>query len=42
MNLDSPNFDPKQYIFTLLKQNTIKELIRHNNEIDEDIKVHDQ
>ena len=26
----------------MLKQHTIKELIRHNNEIDEDIKVHDQ
>ena len=42
MDLDSVNFDPKRYVLTMLRQNTIKELIRKNNEIDEDIKVHDQ
>lgn len=42
MDMDSSSFDPKRYILTMLKQHTIKELIRHNNEIDEDIKVHDQ
>ena len=41
MDLDSSNFDPKRYVLTMLKQNTIKELIRKNNEIDEEIKVHD-
>ena len=41
MDLDSNNFDPKRYVLTMLKQNTIKELIRKNNEIDEEIKVHD-
>lgn len=40
--MDSVNFDPKRYVLTMLRQNTIKELIRKNNEIDEDIKVHDQ
>jgi hypothetical protein len=33
MDMDSPNFDPKRYILNMLKQNTIRELIRKNNEI---------
>ena len=41
MDLDSSSFDPKRYVLTMLKQNTIKELIRKNNDIDEEIKVHD-
>lgn len=31
MDIDSPNFDPKTYVLSMLKQNTIKELIRKNN-----------
>lgn len=42
MDIDSPNFDPKHYVLTMLKQNTIKELIRKNNDIEEEIKIHDQ
>eukprot|EP00919_Chromeraceae_sp_WS-2016_P055125 GHVR01130994.1.p1 GENE.GHVR01130994.1~~GHVR01130994.1.p1 ORF type:complete len:103 (+),score=5.66 GHVR01130994.1:775-1083(+) len=41
MNIDSTSFDPKTYVLNMLKQNTIKQLIRKNNEIDEEIKVHD-
>lgn len=28
---DSPNFDPRKYISTFLKTNTIKDLIKKNN-----------
>jgi hypothetical protein len=33
MDIDSANFDPKRYVLNMLKQSTIKELIRKNNEI---------
>jgi len=41
MDIDSPNFDAKRYVLNMLKQNSIKELIRRNNEVDEEIKIHD-
>jgi|JI10StandDraft_1071094.scaffolds.fasta_scaffold167269_1 hypothetical protein len=31
MDIDSANFDPKRYVLSMLKQSTIKELIRKNN-----------
>lgn len=30
-DIDSPNFDPKAYVLNMLKQNTIKEIVRKNN-----------
>ncbi len=41
MDIDSANFDAKRYVLSMLKQNSIKELMRRNNEIDEEIKIHD-
>lgn len=41
MDIDSINFDAKRYVLNMIKQNTIKQLIRKNNEVDEEIKVHD-
>lgn len=41
LNLDSVNFDPRRYISNFLKTNTIKDLIKKNNEIEEQIKEHD-
>ena len=41
MDIDSANFDAKRYVLGMLKQNSIKELMRRNNEIDEEVKVHD-
>lgn len=35
MDIDSANFDAKRYVLSMLKQNSIKELMRRNNEIDE-------
>ncbi len=31
MDIDSQNFDPKKYVLNMIKQNTIKQLIRKNN-----------
>jgi vacuolar protein sorting-associated protein 51 len=41
MDIDSGSFDAKRYVLSMLKQNSIKELMRRNNEIDEEIKIHD-
>ena len=41
MDIDVPSFDAKRYVMTMLKQNSIRELVRRNNEIDEEVKVHD-
>lgn len=41
MDIDSQNFDAKRYVLNMIKQNTIKQLIRKNNQVDEEIKVHD-
>lgn len=41
MDIESTNFDAKRYVLNMIKQNTIKQLIRKNNEVDEEIKVHD-
>lgn len=41
MDIDSSSFDAKRYVLSMLKQNSIKELMRRNNEIDEEIKIHD-
>lgn len=41
LNLDSVAFDPRRYISNFLRSNTIKDLIKKNNEIEEEIKVHD-
>ncbi len=41
MDIDTGNFDAKRYVLNMIKQNTIKQLIRKNNEVDEEIKVHD-
>lgn len=41
LHLDSSNFDTKKYFSTFLKNSTIKELIKKNNEVEEEIKVHD-
>lgn len=38
MDINSVNFDPKHYVLNMLKQNTIKELLHKNNEIEEQIK----
>ncbi len=35
MDIDSTNFDAKRYVLNMIKQNTIKQLIRKNNEVDE-------
>ena len=40
-DMDSPNFDPKRYVLTMLKNNSIKDLIKKSNQIEEDIKIHD-
>lgn len=31
MDIDSSNFDSKRYVLNMIKQNTIKQLIRKNN-----------
>ena len=31
MDIDSGNFDSKRYVLNMIKQNTIKQLIRKNN-----------
>lgn len=31
MDVDSTNFDAKRYVMTMLKQNSIRELVRRNN-----------
>jgi hypothetical protein len=41
MDIDNSSFDAKRYVLGMLKQNSIKELMRRNNEIDEEIKTHD-
>jgi hypothetical protein len=41
LNLDNVGFDPRRYISNFLRSNTIKDLIKKNNEIEEEIKVHD-
>ena len=41
MDIDSSAFDAKRYVMAMLKQNSIRELVRRNNEIDEEVKVHD-
>ena len=41
MDVDSATFDSKRYVMAMLKQNSIRELVRRNNEIDEEVKVHD-
>lgn len=41
MDIDSNSFDAKRYVMSMLKQNSIRELVRRNNEIDEEIKIHD-
>lgn len=35
MDIDSNSFDAKRYVMSMLKQNSIRELVRRNNEIDE-------
>ena len=35
MDIDSGSFDAKRYVLNMLKQNSIRELVRRNNEIDE-------
>jgi hypothetical protein len=34
MDIDTANFDAKRYVLNMIKQNTIKQLIRKNNEVD--------
>lgn len=41
MDIDSGSFDAKRYVLGMLKQNSIRELMRRNNELDEEVKVHD-
>jgi|JI6StandDraft_1071083.scaffolds.fasta_scaffold28050_1 hypothetical protein len=41
LNLDSVAFDSRRYISNFLRNNTIKDLIKKNMEIEEEIKVHD-
>ena len=41
MDIDSSTFDAKRYVTAILQQNSIRELVRRNNEIDEEVKVHD-
>jgi hypothetical protein len=31
MDVDSQNFDAKKYVLSMIKQNTIKQLIKKNN-----------
>ena len=41
MDIDSSHFDGKTYVKAILQKNSIRELVRRNNEIDEEVKVHD-
>ena len=35
LNLDSDHIDPRRYISNFLRNNTLKDLIKKNNEVEE-------